>query len=109
MNRKLRLTTVTAGLVSALALGAFAYVHAATEEEQRQAQLRRMLALTQSHVWQPDTSSTKWKEITEDLGVWVDKSETFGLRGRLYANIDGVWYPVAVDGLADLGGVTPIR
>jgi hypothetical protein len=111
MNRKLKLTTVAAGLLSAVALGAFAYVHAATAEEaelQRKALLRRTL-VQQSTVWQPDLSSTKWKEISKDLGVWVDKSETFGLRGRLYANIDGVWYPVAVDGLADLGGVLPAR
>ena len=53
---------------------------------------------------QPDTNSPKWKPISDDLAMWVDASEQFGMRGRLYVKLGPMWYPVAVDGIADLKG-----
>jgi hypothetical protein len=51
---------------------------------------------------QPDTHSSKWKPISDDLAMWVETSEQFGMRGRLYVRLGPLWYPVAVDGPADL-------
>jgi hypothetical protein len=58
---------------------------------------------------QPDTSSPHWKSISDDLGVWIREDERLGLRGRLYVRVDGLWWPVATDGPADLSSATPLR
>jgi hypothetical protein len=58
---------------------------------------------------QPDTSSPDWRPISDDLGIWITRSETFGLRGRLYVKLRDSWWPVAIDGVADMHGVVPIR
>jgi len=58
---------------------------------------------------QPDTHSSKWKPISDDLAMWVETSDQFGLRGRLYVRFGPLWYPVAVDGAADLRNPILVR
>lgn len=57
---------------------------------------------------QPDTSSPNWKRLSYDVGVMIRDDERLGLRGRLYISVDGVWLPVATDGLADVLPLTPV-
>jgi len=59
--------------------------------------------------FQPDTSSPRWKSLSEDVGVWLREDERFGLRGRLYVRVDGVWRPVATDGAGDVLGTIPAK
>jgi hypothetical protein len=56
---------------------------------------------------QPDTSSPDWKAISDDLGIWIGKSDHVGVRGRLYVRRGDSWMPVAVDSAADIHGVFP--
>ena len=58
---------------------------------------------------QPDTSSPDWKPLSDDLGIWIGKSDRVGWRGRLYARVGDSWVPVAIDGAADIQGVLPAR
>ena len=58
---------------------------------------------------QPDTSSPNWKELSGDLGVMIRDDERLGFRGRLYVRVDGLWYPVAIDGPADVHPAVPVK
>jgi hypothetical protein len=58
---------------------------------------------------QPDTSSPNWKELSGDVGVMIRDDGRLGLRGRLYVRVDGVWYPVATDGPADVHTTVPVK
>lgn len=58
---------------------------------------------------QPDTSSSNWKELSGDLGVMIRDDERLGFRGRLYVRVDGLWYPVATDGPADVHPTVPVK
>jgi hypothetical protein len=58
---------------------------------------------------QPDTSSPNWKELSGDVGVMIRDDERLGFRGRLYVRVDGVWYPVATDGPADVHSTVPVK
>jgi hypothetical protein len=56
---------------------------------------------------QPDTNSPNWKELSDDLGIWIGESDRTGVRGRLYVRRGTVWTPVAIDGAADIRSVFP--
>jgi hypothetical protein len=56
---------------------------------------------------QPDTNSPNWKELSGDVGVMIRDDERLGFRGRLYVRVDGLWYPVATDGPADVHSTVP--
>ena len=58
---------------------------------------------------QPDTGSPNWKELSGDLGVMIRADERLGFRGRLYVRVDGLWYPVATDGPADVHLTVPVK
>lgn len=58
---------------------------------------------------QPDTSSPRWKALSDDVGVMIRNDERLGLRGRLYVRVNGAWLPVATDGLADVLRTVPVR
>jgi len=58
---------------------------------------------------QPNTSSPDWKELSADVGVMIRNDDRLGLRGRLYVRVDGLWYPVATDGPADVRPTVPVR
>jgi hypothetical protein len=58
---------------------------------------------------QPDTRSPNWKELSGDIGVMIRDDERLGFRGRLYVRVDGVWYPVATDGPADVHPTVPVK
>lgn len=58
---------------------------------------------------QPNTSSPDWKELSTDVGVMIRDDDRLGLRGRLYVRVDGVWYPVATDGPADVFRTVPVQ
>jgi hypothetical protein len=58
---------------------------------------------------QPNTSSPDWKELSADVGVMIRDDDRLGLRARLYVRVDGVWYPVATDGPADVRPTVPVR
>ena len=58
---------------------------------------------------QPDTSSPDWKLLSDDLGIWITRSDRLGLQGRLYVRRGDAWWPVAVDGAADIRGFIPVR
>jgi len=59
--------------------------------------------------FQPDTSSPRWKALTDDVGVWLRDDERLGLRGRLFVRVDGTWRAVATDGPADVLTVIPAK
>ena len=52
---------------------------------------------------QPDVDSENWKELSADLGVWVYRDGFGVLRGRMFVRHDERWFPIAVEGLEDLG------
>jgi|KBSSwiStaDraftv2_1062776.scaffolds.fasta_scaffold26910_2 hypothetical protein len=58
---------------------------------------------------QPDTSSSNWKLLSDDVGVMIREDDALGLRGRLYIRKGAVWLPVATDGPADTRQAVPIR
>lgn len=58
---------------------------------------------------QPNTSSPDWKELSADVGVMIRDDERLGLRARLYVRVDGVWFPVATDGPADVLRTVPVN
>ncbi len=58
---------------------------------------------------QPDTRSPYWRPLSDDVGVMLRPDDRTALRGRLFARVDGVWRPVPIDGLADIGGVAPVN
>lgn len=58
---------------------------------------------------QPDTTSPNWKELSGDVGVMIRDDERLGFRGRLYVRVDGLWYPVATDGPADVHPTVPVK
>jgi low affinity Fe/Cu permease len=105
MRRKL-----TIGLLALLAGIAFFGLRPAAVNagEPMDPQALRMLR-SQGIPVQPDTHSSKWKPISDDLAVWVETSDQFGMRGRLYVRLLGeVWYPVAVD-VPDLSNPILVR
>ena len=56
------------------------------------------------------TPAPNWKELSGDVGVMIrDDRATPGFRGRLYVRVDGVWYPVATDGPADVHSTVPVK
>jgi hypothetical protein len=58
---------------------------------------------------QPDTKSPEWRPLSDDLGIWIAKSDYVGMRGRLYVRMGDSWWPVAIDGAGDIKGVIPVR
>jgi opacity protein-like surface antigen len=58
---------------------------------------------------QPDTTSPNWKALSDDVGMMLRDDDRLGLRGRLYVRFKGQWRPVALDGLADMQGLVPVR
>jgi len=59
--------------------------------------------------FQPDTSSPRWKALTDDAGLWLRDDERLGLRARLFVRVDGTWHAVATDGAADVLAVIPAK
>lgn len=106
MTRTPSIRVVAAFVVTALALIGVAAVSASgtvTNPAARSAQPQ-----TSQNVFpQPDTSSPDWKRISDDLGIWIGKSDQAGLRGRLFVKRGDSWMPVAVDGAADIHGIFP--
>jgi len=98
MRRRFLTTLLAAGLGAAVAVaaGAFAGSGATTPER---AQLG----------FQPDTSSPRWKALTDDVGVWLREDERLGLRGRLFVRVDGTWRAVATDGAGDVLATIPAK
>ena len=100
MKRHLVLGLAAVGLV----LAGFALAHA------QSAFAGKKPAVNSAYPWpQPDINAPEWKPVSDDLGVWLSTSERFGLQARLYARVDGLWVPVAVDGTRELHGVMPVR
>ena len=58
---------------------------------------------------QPDTAAPNWKSLSDDLGIWIVKSDQFRLQGRLYTRVGARWVPVSVDGSREIYGVMPVR
>ena len=52
---------------------------------------------------QPDTSSENWKALTDDVGLMVYRDRSGVTRGTLYIQRDEKWYPIAVEGVSELG------
>lgn len=98
---------VAAGLVAASVVLGFAQVNAGSGSPS--APVTAQTKTAANTFPQPDTSSPDWRPISDDLGIWITRSETFGLRGRLYVRLRDSWWPVAVDGAADIHGVIPVR
>jgi hypothetical protein len=63
--------------------------------------------VAQNAIPQPDTKSSDWKAISDDVGIWVGKSDYTGLRGRLFVRQGDIWMPVAIDGAADIRSLFP--
>ena len=108
MKRKLLIALVTAGVGTTIALMAGALLDgrdpvAEQGNSERHDQMRGVVGP------QPDTTSPNWKFLSGDVGVLVRDDERFGLRGRLYVRVEGVWRPVATDGPADVVGTIPAR
>jgi hypothetical protein len=98
---------VTTCAVAACVSFGFAYVLAGGAESGQQLTSNPQRAAAPAQVPQPDTASPNWKAITDDLGIWVVKSDRGGMRGRLFVRTGNAWSPVAVDGEADILGLIP--
>src|SRR5258706_12810499 len=110
MKRKVQIALVTVGVVATLVAttgflrnGGARGAGRDVVPGERQAKLRKIAGP------QPNTSSPDWKELSNDVGVMLRDDERLGLRGRLYVRVDGVWYPVATDGPADVRPTVPVR
>jgi hypothetical protein len=100
MTRRIALTVAAAGIGMAVAMtaGALAY-RSATAGETIAAEAGQA----------PDTSSPRWKAISEDVGILTRDDDRLGLRGRMYVKVNGAWRSVAMDGPADAVTVIPTR
>jgi hypothetical protein len=58
---------------------------------------------------QPDTKSSNWRFLSDDVGMMIRHDERLGLRGRLYVRTGGVWLPVATDTTGDLAGTILVK
>jgi len=107
MKRHASVRIATTCGIAALVLLGFAYVNAGGSESGQQLTSSPQRPVAPAAVPQPDTASPNWKPISDDMGIWVVKSERGGLRGRLYVRAGTSWSPVAIDGAADILGVIP--
>ena len=107
MKRYASVRIVTACGIAAFVLLGFAYVNAGSAESGQQLTSSQQRPVAPAQVIQPDTTSPNWKPVSDDLGIWVVKSDRGGLRGRLYVRAGTSWSPVAIDGAADILGVIP--
>ena len=96
MKRQLVIALCAAVVGATLALAAGAFAAPATTTAAQAA-------------FQPDTSSPRWKALTDDVGVWLRDDERLGLRGRLFVRVDGTWRAVATDGASDVLSVIPAK
>jgi hypothetical protein len=96
MKRRLLMALVMVGIGATAALTGSALKGSARPSES--------MALAQ-----PDTTSPNWKELSGDVGVMIRDDERLGFRGRLYVRVDGLWYPVATDGPADVHPTVPVK
>jgi hypothetical protein len=108
MKRRLLIALVTAGVGAVIALMASALLDRGAAAL---AQVPAGNAGASSRVVgpQPDTSSSHWKQLSDDVGVMLRDDDRLGLRGRFYVRTAGVWTPVAIDGPGDTSGVVPVR
>ena len=98
MKRQLLTALLAAGIGAMVALAASAFAGpGAPPDDRAQA------------AFQPDTSSPRWKALTDDVGVWLRDDERLGLRGRLFVRVDGTWRAVATDGPADVHAIIPAK
>ena len=102
-----RISTIFA-LVACVPIG-FAYVVAGGAEPAQPVSNSQQRPVASAQVTQLDTASPNWKPISDDLGIWVVKSDRGGMRGRLYVRAGSAWSPVAVDGEADILGLIPVK
>ena len=110
MKRGLLMALMTVGVGATLALttavlskGAARAGESASVKGERHGQPRGVVGP------QPDTSSRDWKALSADVGVMIRDDDRLGLRGRLYVRVNGVWYPVATDGPADVRPTVPVN
>ena len=98
MKRQILIALLAAGIGAtvAVAAGVFAGPGAPTADRAQAA-------------FQPDTSSPRWKALTDDVGVWLRDDERLGLRGRLFVRVDGTWRAVATDGAGDVLATIPAK
>jgi|WetSurMetagenome_2_1015567.scaffolds.fasta_scaffold373892_2 hypothetical protein len=108
MKRYLLVGLVAAALATASVLLGYAYVSAGSGSPSEPVTASQGKAAPNTFP-QPDTRSPDWRPISDDLGIWITRSETFGLRGRLYVRLRDSWWPVAIDGAADIHGAVPVR
>ena len=106
MTRNPSIRVVAASVFAALALLGIAAAYASSTGSDPRAKSGQPQS-AQNAFPQPDTTSSDWKPISDDLGVWLGKSDHVGLRGRLYVRRGDSWMPVAVDGAADIHGLFP--
>jgi hypothetical protein len=53
------------------------------------------------------TESPSWRPITDDLGLMLEPDPRLKLRARLYVRMNDMWFPVAIEGPEDIGGIIP--
>ena len=106
MTRNPSIRIVAASLFAAVALLGVVAVYAGGRGSAAPANGAQPQA-TLNALPQPDTSSPDWKPISDELGIWIGRSDHAGLRGRLYVKRGDSWIPVAVDGAADIHGLFP--
>lgn len=108
MRKNIAIASLTAliGVTAAATAGALLAGNGPTNGPQKTAVHERLLPSLGA---QPDTTSPNWKSLSDDVGVLLRHDDRLGLRGRLFVRSEGVWWPVALDGAADLTGAIPLK
>jgi hypothetical protein len=98
MKRQLLIALLAAGIGATVAMAAGAFAGSGAPNADRA-----------QAAFQPDTSSPRWKALTDDVGVWLRDDDRLGLRARLFVRVDGTWHPVATDGAGDVLATIPLK
>lgn len=57
----------------------------------------------------PDTTGTRWKRLSRDVGLQLSDDGRYGMRARLFVRVDGRWMPVGIDGPSEIVQFVPAR
>jgi len=109
MKGRFLIALIATGVGATVAVTTGTLLEGAARAAESVVKAQRQVQSRGAAVPQPDTSSPNWKKLSDDVGVMIRDDERLGLRGRLYVSVEGVWLPVATDGLADVLPLVPVN
>jgi len=69
---------------------------------------RRPITFVLPGLW-PDTTGTRWKHLSRDVGLQLTDDGRYGMRARLFVRVDGRWQPVGIDNPSDIAQFVSAR